>query len=309
MNATHTHHTAPALQYPARWLCAWATMVTLASWASSPSAQAAESVAAGHIKVVHGQVTIQNSRGAEQPAVVGATLHEGDVITTGVQAEMHAEMVDGGYLAARPEAHIRIVAYHLSGARDDRSWLELLRGGMRFVTGWVARSNPPAYRLKTPLATIGIRGTDFEVQHLSPAEASTPEEVGTHMLVYEGTTTLANTAGDVDVTAGVAAFALNEQAPPRLHGTVPGFMTRKRGHFDNLADEQAADIKAVMMAKLAALSLSKTGETLQQRLDRFRAENPESDMSDREVLERVIRRAKQRAGNDAGGRSNRGSRR
>lgn len=309
MNATHPHHTAPPPKLPARWLRTWATVAALASWAILPSAQAVEPVAAGHITVVHGQVTINNGHGADQPAVVGAALHEGDVITTGAQAEMHAEMVDGGYLAARPEARIRIVAYHLSGSRNDRSWLELVRGGMRFVTGWVARSNPPAYRLKTPLATIGIRGTDFEVQHLSPADASTPEEVGTHMLVYEGTTTLATTAGDVEVPAGVAAFALSEQTPPRLHDTVPGFMTRKRGRFDNLADEQAVNIKTVMMAKLAALSLAKTGETLQQRIDRFKAENPDNDMSDREVMERVVRRAKQRAGNDAGGRNGRGGRR
>lgn len=270
------------------------------------AAQAATPAAAGHITLAHGPVEVHNAAGQAMATAVGAPLHEGDVITTGPQGELHVEMVDGGYLAARPGAHIRIVAYHLSGSADDRSWLELIKGGMRFVTGWVARSHPRAYRLKTPVATIGIRGTDFEVQHLGEADAPPPEELGTHMLVYEGITSLTTLTGDVDVAAGVAAFALNARDLPRLHDTPPDFMKRKRGKFDGLADEQATDIKAIMMAKLAALSLAKTGETLQQRLERFRAENPESNLSEREVMSRVARRAAQRAGNENPGRSGRG---
>lgn len=270
------------------------------------AAQAAASTAAGHIRLAYGTVEVHNAAGQALATAVGTPLHEGDLITTGSQGELHVEMVDGGYLAARPGAQLRIVAYHLSGSTDDRSWLELIKGGMRFVTGWIARSNPRAYRLKTPVATIGIRGTDFEVQHIAEAEASALEELGTHMLVYEGVTSLTTLAGDIDVAAGVAAFALNERDPPKLHDTPPDFMKRKRGRFDGLADKQATDIKAIMMTKLAALSLAKTGETLQQRLERFRAENPENNLSDREVMARVARRAAQRAGNNNPGRSGRG---
>lgn len=280
--------------------------LALSSLLAAPGAQAAASVAAGHIKLAHGTVAIHSATGQPLATDAGAPLHEGDVITTGPQGELHVEMVDGGYLAARPGAHIKIVAYHLCGSIDDRSWLELVRGGMRFVTGWVARSNPPAYRLKTPVATIGIRGTDFEVQHLDEGDAPAPEEVGTQMLVYEGATLLATAAGEIDVPAGVAAFALDNLLSPILHETPPSFMKRKRGRFDGLVDEQATDIKSIMLAKLTALSLAKTGETLQQRLDRFRVENPDSNLSDREMLSRVARRAAQRGGNDNKGRGGRG---
>lgn len=260
----------------------------------------------GHIKLVHGDVTLINREGSARVAAVNHVIHEGDHILTGPSGELHAEMTDGALLAARPNAHIRVDTYRLTGTRSDNTWLQLFRGGMRFVTGWVARSNPPAFRLRTPVATIGIRGTDFDVFHLSEAELSEPDELGTHMLVHEGATLLSTDVGELEVAAGEAAFALATDALPEAHRSVPGFFQRKRGQFDRLADIHASDIQGIMMAKLTALSLARTGETLQQRLDRFRVENPDNTMSDREVMERVMRRAPRRGGPDGGGRSGRG---
>lgn len=41
--------------------------------------------------------------------------------------------------------------------------MSLIEGGFRTITGVIAKSNPPDYQVKTPVATIGVRGTDYAV--------------------------------------------------------------------------------------------------------------------------------------------------
>jgi hypothetical protein len=44
----------------------------------------------------------------------------------------------------------------------------MLRGGFRAVTGLISSRNREAFKVATPLATIGIRGTDFMAQLVNP---------------------------------------------------------------------------------------------------------------------------------------------
>ncbi|SFF37726.1 Sporulation related domain-containing protein [Fontimonas thermophila] len=45
----------------------------------------------------------------------------------------------------------------------SRAYFRLLRGGFRAVSGLIGKSDPQEYRVSTPVATIGIRGTDYLV--------------------------------------------------------------------------------------------------------------------------------------------------
>lgn len=45
-----------------------------------------------------------------------------------------------------------------------KSVMRLLEGGFRTITGLIAKNNPPDYAVNTPVATIGVRGTDYTVQ-------------------------------------------------------------------------------------------------------------------------------------------------
>jgi hypothetical protein len=245
-------------------------------------------------------VTIFEPGGGQRPAGLNMPLYPGDVIATGPQAELHAEMEDGAYLAARPNTQIKLVAYQMTGTAADKSWIDLLKGGLRMVTGWIGKTNPNAFRLKTPVATIGIRGTDFEVQHFSTHEAPSPAEVGTQHLVHEGATLLSTEEDDIEVPAGSAAYATDAQQAPKLHPDIPEFFKRKRGQFDTQVDEKAANIKATILAKLQEKALATTGETLAERFERFRLENPESTLTNRELIDRAARRA---ARQSPGGRS------
>jgi hypothetical protein len=45
-----------------------------------------------------------------------------------------------------------------------KSVMSLIQGGFRTITGLIAKGNPSGYAVKTPVATIGVRGTDYTVQ-------------------------------------------------------------------------------------------------------------------------------------------------
>jgi hypothetical protein len=268
-------------------------LTALPSWAADP--------AVAQVKLVQGEVQITSASGHTRQPAVGEAVHVGDLITTGPGSELHAQWSDGAYLAARARSRIRVDAFRFQGDAQDVSWITLLQGGLRLVSGWIGKVHRPGFRLKTPVATIGIRGTDFELQHLDPTDDAPAEEIGTHILVLEGATVLHNDSGEVNVDEGQAAGVPREGQAPRLHEQVPAFLRRKRGRFDGLVDDEAANIKATLLAKLQERSLVTTGQTLQERIDQFRQDNPDSTLSDRELLQRALRRAAQNRNGRGGG--------
>ena len=63
----------------------------------------------------------------------------------------------------RPNTQLKIEAYSYDERQpqSDNVLISLLKGGMRSVTGLLGRRNPGNFRVATPSATIGIRGTHF----------------------------------------------------------------------------------------------------------------------------------------------------
>jgi hypothetical protein len=266
-------------------------------FASHPVFASESPAVAGRVKVTAGPAWVLKPGQGQLAAEPGQAVHEGDMLLTGPEGDLHLVMEDGAYMAIRAGARVRITRYNVRAQADDRTWIDLVKGGLRMISGWVGKANPHAFRLSTPVATIGIRGTDFEVQHLAPDEAPTPDEAGTQHLVYEGTTVLSTEADDVEVAQGQAAYATSGDAAPRLYDEVPPFMRRKRHRFDAEIQEHIANLRDIITAKLQEKDLLNAGETLQQRLERFRQENPESTLTDREVVLRALRRAARRSGN------------
>ena len=93
----------------------------------------------------------------------GTPIYEHDVLTTGRDSFAIVKLDDGTEMALRPHTVFRIDGYDL-GAGRERVRLELFEGGVRTVTGAVAERKPDAFELRTPVATVGLRGTDFSAR-------------------------------------------------------------------------------------------------------------------------------------------------
>lgn len=132
--------------------CLFASLAT-----ASLAAQAAE---AARVVFASGQVQIGN----RTPAT-GDAVQEGDQITTGVQGFVYLKTVDNGLLIVRPSSKARIVAYQVDKVNPANTHVkfELHYGVARAVSGDAVKMARQNFRFNTPVAAIGVRGTDFTV--------------------------------------------------------------------------------------------------------------------------------------------------
>ncbi len=183
---------------------------------------------AGTVDSLSGSVNVARN-GTAQPLTTGASVNEGDQISTGADSWVLLEMVDGASLTLRGKTRMRIDAYARSETdqTSSRSWLSLLEGAMRSVTGAIGAFNPPSYRLTTPVVTLGIRGTDHETAYYPPGSAEPGVEPGVYDKVNQGETYLHTQRGDVNLKAGQAGFSDHQGArAPRVLAAIPAFYKR-----------------------------------------------------------------------------------
>ena len=134
------------------------------------AAQAGQNVAvAGHITFSHGQVKVQNAQGNAPTELhqlhTGQAVHVGDRIQTGADSHVHIRMVDNAFVSLRPQSQLTIESYDYDPDQpaQSRIRMDLQYGSSRAVTGKGGQAAKHNYRFNTPLAAIGIRGTDFIV--------------------------------------------------------------------------------------------------------------------------------------------------
>src|SRR2546425_10562266 len=120
---------------------------------------------AGRFLLAVGDVVV--ARGpAEIRAATGTPVQSGDTIRVGPASNAQIRMTDEPIVGLRPGTVFRIDAYEYSGQAEARSIFSLLKGGFRTVTGAIGRLHSrERYAVRTPTATIGIRGTHYTVVH------------------------------------------------------------------------------------------------------------------------------------------------
>jgi hypothetical protein len=205
-----------------------AACVIGAGWLGTLAGPAIATVA-GTVDSLSGSVSISRNGVAVQPITSGTAVNEGDQISTGADSWVLLEMADGGSLTLRGRTRMRIDAYVYSETDKSagKSWLSLLEGAMRSVTGAIGAFNPPSYRLTTPVVTLGIRGTDHETAYYPPGSTEPGVDPGVYDKVNEGETFLRTPRGEVNLKAGQAGFTdpLGAHAPRRL-AAIPAFYRR-----------------------------------------------------------------------------------
>lgn len=119
--------------------------------------------AIGTIKTLRGEVNVV--RGATMiPATAGMRLMEADKVVTGANSAVGVAMQDDTLLSLGAKSATQLNEFRYDPvSRDGNMLVSVLKGSMRFVTGLLGKQHPAAVGIRTPTATIGIRGTDFIV--------------------------------------------------------------------------------------------------------------------------------------------------
>jgi len=207
-----------------------AFLTILASLACVQTAYAAE---AGSVIFARGSVTAER----EPPIALakGDAVLEQDTIATGTASRAQLLMLDGAKIAVRPESRLVIeeYAYQAPAAatvttRDDKSVMNLVKGGFRTITGAIGKEDPSAYEVRTPVGVLGIRGTDYsavfcrgDCAWAPGVTPGAPVEDGLYLGVVEGTIWFRTPAETIEVAAGGYAFIPLATQRPEMLDTPP----------------------------------------------------------------------------------------
>lgn len=183
----------------------------------------------GTVESILGTAKIHKRTGQMSPAIRGDFLYEGDTVISETSSNVQIRMIDGALIWLRANSEFKVNAYKSTrhGGTKDESNLQLLTGSMRTVTGLIGKRNDADYRLSTPNATIGVRGTEFDAVYVSSRNTSQFQvESGTYHRVYQGATQIGSPGQpDLRVEEGQAVFISTStpDAPRRLQ-QIPDFL-------------------------------------------------------------------------------------
>ena len=234
-----------------RHLLAGLVSLTSLSWWRHVSAQVGSGGTGitqniGSADLVVGNVTLRRAGQPPTSIAQGVQLLQGDQIETVAGSEIHVVFGDGGYLAVRPNSTVRIARYVVTGDATDSATIDLVRGALRSVTGWIGKLDVMRYRITANTTTIGVRGTDHEVVLVAPEDATTGLEAGVHNRVNEGATVLRNPNGVVNIPSGTAAYSPSSGTAPVRHASVPAIFNRLRTQQDGAVTNHAQNIRQRM---------------------------------------------------------------
>ncbi|MEO7728231.1 MAG: FecR family protein, partial [Burkholderiales bacterium] len=165
------------------------------------------------VQQVTGKVTITGADNVTRVAGPKERILSGDTVTTEAKSETLIKMADDSTIIVRPNTQFQFTEFKYEKKESDSSFVKLLRGTARMVTGLIGKRNHRNVGVTTITATIGIRGTDFEVAVITE---DTPEaRAGVYNLVHDGSTNIKLTQLDrnLDVKKNQTAFAPDKLRP------------------------------------------------------------------------------------------------
>jgi len=134
-------------------------VLCLAVWTNGFATAADNS---GMVVASRGSVTAETPNG-QRILKQGDNIYVSDQIVTGDKSFAVLQFVDGAKVTVRPNSAMLIEDYVYNGNANDVATLSLVSGGLRVITGAMAKSHPDNYKVRTPVALMGVRGTEFAV--------------------------------------------------------------------------------------------------------------------------------------------------
>lgn len=209
------------------------SLTLLTAWSGNSLA------AAGKVLFVFGDAGIEEN-GVKKKLRRGQSIENGAQLYTGPRGRMHVRMTDSTMISLRPGTEFQVEDYKYgkssasapsntsqsttaaTSSGSDRSIYRLLRGGFRTITGLIGKNNKSAYQVKTPVATIGIRGTLFSARYCKGdcgrggRRGRGGPRNGLYVGCGDGAVSLKTKGGDLDVGNDEYGFVGGDSEEPEL---------------------------------------------------------------------------------------------
>ena len=193
-------------------------------WACAAWAQAG---VAGVVVKLNGPMSARAANGALKPLAPQSEISSGDTLVTEAQTYALVRFIDNSELTLRPNTSVMVEQFSFDSAHPegDRAAYTLIKGGLRSITGLLGKRSKEKFAMKTPSATIGIRGTTFLLEYIGAkgeAAASPGLDAGLHVHVSEGGISLVNDAGQFQYDPGQFGYIKDYATKPVKMTANPG---------------------------------------------------------------------------------------
>lgn len=204
---------------------------------------------AGSAALAEGIVTATAADGTQRALHDGDAVFTGDSVVTGANSYADLELDDGGRILLHPGTQFQIQQYHFDpdahdltgnpaadsatvpasgGAQQSQesAIFRLIKGGLRVIDGLIGQANPQNYALQTPVATIGVRGTQYDVRYCEnncqdASENSNAPDNGLYTAVSEGSIAVKNEVGTSVISKGGYGFLASRRLQFRRLRALP----------------------------------------------------------------------------------------
>ncbi|MFO1198871.1 MAG: FecR domain-containing protein [Burkholderiaceae bacterium] len=148
------------------------------------------------------------------PLKAGEAVRSGDRVITGSDGRVELRFLDGAVMAIQPGSDFKVEAYQYDAA-GERNFMALARGALRTISGAIGKRNRDDYKLTTPTATIGIRGTEYEAAETPCGQAGCApgDRPGLTVRVFQGRVAVSNGTGTTEVPEGQTLYVRTAAAP------------------------------------------------------------------------------------------------
>lgn len=173
----------------------------------------------GRIFKLKGALKARHKGKVERSLLQGGPVYEGDVLQMGSRGFAVLVFRDNSRITMLSGTVFNVEEYKFAEPKKSRIFLRLIRGGMRIFTGLITRRNATAFKLKTPTAVMGVRGTGVDAVH---------RDDGTYYNVWDGAIEIMldteELKGRLVVQEGQTAFWPVGATEPVLLPSMPVFM-------------------------------------------------------------------------------------
>jgi hypothetical protein len=185
---------------------------------------------AGTVLQLSGPLMARKPDGTLKILSIKSEVENGDTLVTEKNTYALVRFIDNSEITLRPGSMLTIENFSFdSGKQDaDQAQFKLLKGGLRSVSGLLGKRSRDKFEMKTPAATIGIRGTLFVAEFVPPlgqlpaSPAGSARAPGLYVQVLDGMIHLNNGAGSQSFNAGQFGYTPSPSRPPVVMPHNPG---------------------------------------------------------------------------------------
>lgn len=140
-------------------------------WALAALALAAP--VAGTVVHLSGPLMAKKASGMVKILAVKSEVENGDTLVTERNTYAMVRFIDNSEITLKPGSTMTIENFSFDSGKqeDDKASFRLIKGGLRSVSGLLGKRSREKFEMKTPAATIGIRGTAFVAEYVEPDQA------------------------------------------------------------------------------------------------------------------------------------------